>query len=129
MGFTTEKFEYIFKELDLTVLGLDMEEPILTKEIVAEWRKGRINDRERTLYDKWSAINQFARYLCHCGFISYVPPMPRQKDKRFIPRIFSSEEINALFKKLTSCDSLQQMAKGTLCSQYQHCYAFCMPRG
>lgn len=25
--------------------------------------------------------------------------MPRQKDKRFIPRIFSSEEINALFKK------------------------------
>lgn len=63
MGFTTEKFEYIFKELDLTVLDLDIEEPILTKKIVAEWRKGRVNDRERTLYDKWSAINQFARYL------------------------------------------------------------------
>ncbi len=50
MGFTTEKFEYIFKELDLTVLDLDIEEPILTKKIVAEWRKGRVNDRERTLY-------------------------------------------------------------------------------
>lgn len=109
MGFTTEKIEYTFKELDLTAHELKPDEPILTKEIVAEWRKGRVNDRERTLYDKWSIIGQFSRYLCHCGFISYVPPMPRQKDKRFVPKIFTTEEIAKLFE---SADRLRVSATG-----------------
>lgn len=40
MGFTTEKFEYIFKELDLTILDLDIEEPILTKKSLLNGGKG-----------------------------------------------------------------------------------------
>jgi integrase len=97
MGFTTSKIEYIFKELDELYGAMQLQEPILTKELVKVWRESRLNDSERTLYDKWSIISQFSRYMCHCGFICYVPPMPRQKDKVFIPRIFTHEEMRCFF--------------------------------
>lgn len=97
MGYTTMKIEYIFKELDGIYNEMSLQEPILTKELVKVWRESRLNDSERTLYDKWSIINQFSRYMCHCGFICYIPPMPRQKDKVFIPRIFTHEEMQCFF--------------------------------
>ena len=97
MGFTTSKIEYIFKELDELYSTMPLSEPILTKDLVKAWRDSRLNDSERTLYDKWSIISQFSRYMCHCGFVCYVPPMPRQKDKFFIPRIFTHEEMKRFF--------------------------------
>lgn len=113
MGFTTSKIEYIFKELDELYYVMPLQEPILTKELVMVWRESRLNDSERTLYDKWSIISQFSRYMCHCGFICYVPPMPRQKDKLFIPRIFTHEEIERFF---SAADGLRvQNIQPTLC--------------
>lgn len=97
MGFKTSKIEYIFKELDEIYSNILLQEPILTKELVKIWRESRLNDSERTLYDKWSIISQFSRYMCHCGFVCYVPPMPRQKDRVFIPRIFTHEEMRCFF--------------------------------
>lgn len=97
MGFTTPKIEYILKELDELFIVMDTKEPILTCEMVRIWRESRLNDSMRTLYDKYSIISQFSRYMCHCGFISYVPPMPRQKDKYFVPKIFTTEEITRFF--------------------------------
>lgn len=104
MGFTTAKIEYILKELDEIFQTVNLQEPILTKQVVKTWRDSRLNDSERTLYDKWSIISQLARYMCHCGFPCYVPPMPRQKDTVFIPRVFTSEEIQRLF---VAADSLR----------------------
>jgi integrase len=104
MGFTTEKIEYIFKELDEIFKATGLHEPVLTKQMFKMWRGSRLNDSERTLYDKWSIINQFSRYMCHCGFPCYVPPMPRQKNRVFIPRIFTSDEMQRFF---TTADSLR----------------------
>ena len=102
MGFTTEKIEYILKEIDEITQVANLQEPILTKETVKMWRDSRLNDSERTLYDKWSIISQFSRYMCHCGFPCYVPPMPRQKDTVFIPKIFTSEEMQRFFVAVDS---------------------------
>ncbi|MFI3263050.1 MAG: tyrosine-type recombinase/integrase [Rikenellaceae bacterium] len=104
MGFKTSKIEYILKELDEIYYKLHLKEPILTKDLLKVWRESRLNDSERTLYDKWSIVNQFSRYMCHCGFICYVPPMPRQKNKIFIPRIFTHNEIQRFF---TEADNLR----------------------
>ena len=97
MGFQIVKIEYIFKELDEIYCKLSLQEPILTKDLVKIWRDSRLNDSERTLYDKWSIINQFSRYMCHCGFICYVPPMPIQKNRIYIPKIFTHDEIQRFF--------------------------------
>lgn len=113
MGFTISKIEYIFKELDEIYRIMPLHEPVLTKELVKAWRESRLNDSERTLYDKWSIISQFFRYMCHCGFVCYVPPMPRQKDKSFIPRVFTHEEIERFF---IATDSLRfHNIQPTLC--------------
>lgn len=104
MGFKTSKIEYILKELDEIYYKLHLKEPILTKDLLKVWRESRLNDSERTLYDKWSIVNQFSRYMCHCGFVCYVPPMPRQKNKIFIPRIFTHNEIQLFF---TEADNLR----------------------
>lgn len=98
MGFTTPKFEYVFKELDEMFSPLPLKEPILTKTMIDQWRSSRLNDSQRTLYDKWSIISQFSRYMCHCGFISHIPLMPKAKDKVFVPKIFSHEELESFFK-------------------------------
>ncbi len=102
MGFNTPKIEYIFKELDELYAPMPLTDPILTKAMIDRWRSSRLNDSQRTLYDKWSVISQFARYMCHCGFICHVPLMPRAKDKVFIPKIFSHEEIESFFKAADS---------------------------
>jgi integrase len=113
MGFKTSKIEYIFKELDDIYSKIPLQYPILTKELVKVWRESRLNDSERTLYDKWSIISQFSRYMCHCGFVCYVPPMPRQKNRIFIPRIFTHEEMRRFF---AASDSLRlQNVQPNLC--------------
>lgn len=102
MGFNTPKFEYVFKELDELYSSLPLTETILTKTMIDQWRSSRLNDSQRTLYDKWSIISQFSRYMCHCGFICHVPLLPKAKDKVFVPKIFSHKEIGAIFKAADS---------------------------
>ncbi len=91
MGFSTPKIEYILKELDMFFLGKGVEEPIIKKEMLVDWRDGKVNESERTLYDKWSIISQFSRYMCHLGFPCYVPHMPKKSfgPGSYIPYIFT----------------------------------------
>lgn len=99
MGYTTPKIEYILKELDIFFTKESVNEPIITKELIVKWRKGKANETERTLYDKWSIISQFSRYMGHLGYPCYVPPMPLKhfNQSSFIPYIFTHDQIRALF--------------------------------
>lgn len=100
MGFKTVKFEYVFKELDLFFQKESVAEPVITKSLVVRWREGKVNESERTLYDKWSIISQFSRYMCHIGYPCYVPHMPKNNHSHgsHIPYIFTHEQIKALFQ-------------------------------
>lgn len=97
LGVSTAKVAMFFKELDELYSGMDIVEPIITKSMVSKWKDSRVNDSERTLYNKWSMFGQFARYMCHCGQMCHVPIMPRHKDWGFTPRIYTREEIRNLF--------------------------------
>lgn len=97
LGVSTVKVELFFKELDDLYSVMNLEEPIITRPMVDTWRDSRVNDSERTLYNKWSMFGQFARYMCHCGQVCYVPIMPRHKQWGFTPRIYTRQEILELF--------------------------------
>lgn len=99
MGYTTPKIEYILKELDIFFTKESVNEPVITKDLIVKWRKGKANETERTLYDKWSIISQFSRYMGHLGYPCYVPPMPLKhfNQSSFIPYIFTHDQIRALF--------------------------------
>ncbi len=100
MGFATPKIEYILKELDTFFLGKGVGEPIIKKEMLIAWREGKANESERTLYDKWSIISQFSRYMCHLGFPCYVPHMPKRNSGSwsYIPYIFTHGQMADLFR-------------------------------
>jgi site-specific recombinase XerD len=99
-GFKTVKFEYFFKELDQFFQKESVTEPVITKSLIIKWRDGKVNESERTLYDKWSIISQFSRYLCHIGYHSYVPYMPKKNFNHgsYMPYIFTHEQMGALFQ-------------------------------
>ncbi len=100
MGYRTPKIEYILKELDIFFSKESVNEPIITKPLIAKWRSEKYNESERTLYDKWSIISQFSRYMGHLGYPCYVPPMPLKhfNQSSFIPYIFTHGQIQALFE-------------------------------
>ncbi|GHT37525.1 putative integrase/recombinase y4rB [Bacteroidia bacterium] len=104
MGFGITKIEYIFKEFDLFFSKEGVISPTVTKELIAKWRESRINDSERTLYDKWSILSQFTRYMCHIGYPCYVPRMPRKKDWNYVPYIFTHTQMLDIFN---AADSLR----------------------
>lgn len=97
MGFGTVKIEYIFKEFDLFFIKESIKEPVLTKAMISKWRSGRVNESERTLYDKWSIISQFARYMCHMGYPCYVPRLPKRNFDVYIPYVFTHEQMQEIF--------------------------------
>lgn len=103
-GFKTARTEYVLKELDDILVDDKINEPILTKAMVTKWRASRVNDSVNTLYGKYSIISQFSKYMSHCGFISYVPPMPKHERRVFVPKIFSEGEIQQIF---VSADELE----------------------
>ena len=98
MGFGLIKFMVIFKELDLFFITKQVAEPIITRSLIAEWRATRVNDSNRTLYDKYSVISQFAKYMNHIGCPCHVPRMPKRNFDDFIPYVFTDKQIQDIFQ-------------------------------
>jgi len=103
MGYGLNKFRWIFLELDRFFVATGVTHAYITSEQIAAWRKTRVNDKARTLYDKYSVLSQFCRYMCHLGHECYIPRLPRRKETDFIPYIFTHEQMKRIFRE---CDML-----------------------
>jgi len=79
MGYGLNKFRWIFLELDRFFFETGVTDAYITSEQIAAWSKTRVNDKARTLYDKYSVLSQFCRYMCHLGQECYIPRLPRQR--------------------------------------------------
>jgi integrase len=98
MGFGLTKFRIVFKEFDLFFIAKMVAESIITKQLIAEWRATRVNDSNRTLYDKYSIISQFAKYMNHIGYPCYIPRLPKRNFEDFIPYVFTDKQIRDIFQ-------------------------------
>jgi len=103
MGYGLNKFKWIFLELDRYFLETGVTDTYITSEHIAAWRITRVNDKARTLYDKYSVLSQFCRYMCHLGHECYIPRLPKQKDRDFIPYVFTHDQMERIFME---CDKL-----------------------
>lgn len=118
MGYGIVKLNYVFLELDRFFVNSEIHDPHITSDQIAAWCKTRVNDKERTLYDKYSIFSQFCRYMCHVGVECYIPRLPKQKDIDFIPYIFTHQQMESIFKE---CDKLISR------SMTMNCSVFAMP--
>jgi integrase len=98
MGFGLIKFRVIFKEFDQFFIAEKVNEPFITQSLIVKWRATRVNDSNRTIYDKYSIISQFAKYMNHLGYPCYVARMPKRNFEDFIPYVFSDEQILNIFR-------------------------------
>ena len=101
MGYGLNKFRSIFIELDRFFLETGVTDAYITSKQIAAWRTTRVNDKARTLYDKYSVLSQFCRYMCHLGHECYIPRLPKQKDLDFIPYVFTHQQMDMIFRE---CD-------------------------
>ncbi|MEN6455288.1 MAG: tyrosine-type recombinase/integrase [Prolixibacteraceae bacterium] len=118
MGYGLNKFRCIFLEFDRFFLETGAIDACITSKQIAAWNKTRINDKARTLYDKYSVLSQFCRYMCHLGQECYIPRLPRKKDINFIPYIFTHQQMDKIFRE---CDRM------TVLSNNMNCALFAIP--
>jgi len=79
-------------------------EPHLSKELVQAWTQKRPNEAQATLQNRIIVVRQLAMYMNRLGIQAYVVPkniMP--KGPRYIPYIFSNEELAVIFKQADAC--------------------------
>lgn len=97
MGFGLVKFQWVFLEFDRFFVTTSATDLYIRREQITAWRETRINDKSRTLYDKYSILRQFCLYLCHLGHECYIPRLPKQNWPPFIPYIFTHAEMERIF--------------------------------
>lgn len=88
----------IMKELDQIIARRRKPVERITRELIEEWKSLQSNESDRTKYAKACQMIRFCTYLCQIGIDSYIMPKPKRPGNSFVPRIFSKEEIEKIFK-------------------------------
>jgi len=104
LGKKTDQLKWILLEFDRFFLQTGQEALFISSDMVTQWAKTRINDSNRTLYQKYSVLAGFCRYMCLLGHECYIPILPRKKNNNnFIPSIFTHSQMENIFNV---CDNL-----------------------
>lgn len=79
-------------------------ETTLTKEIAMHWAKKKPDEHVNGLLRRITPIRQLARYMSSIGIAAYVIPngIPG-KQIRYVPHIFTDQELRAFFTAVDSC--------------------------
>lgn len=84
-------------------LDYNIENKVLSKQIVTDWTSRRKNETARCWAHRNSDLRQFALYLQHLGYDVSIPPKCRKTGHdEYIPYIFTHEEIARLLQVVDS---------------------------
>jgi integrase/recombinase XerD len=104
LGYKYDSCERILCKFDQFCLAYGCTEPILLKELVNAWSQKRPNESQRTLHHRAVIIRQLGMYMTSIGVPAYVLPKNTvPKGPRYIPYIFSNDELVAFFKQADAC--------------------------
>ena len=76
----------------------------LTRELALDWAQRRPKEHVNTLIRRITPVRQFAKYLNGRGIAAYIIPsgIPG-KSIRYVPHIYTDEELRAFFYALDQC--------------------------
>jgi integrase len=120
LGVNNLPTKWILLELDRFYCRQNVNEPVITRKLIADWQQTRTNDHPKTLYAKYCIISQLARYMSKNGYDCYIPQLPRCVAGKtdFTPYIFTVEQIGLFFEK---SDELRMH------DAHMNCTMFCVP--
>lgn len=92
--------KWILNEIDHFFQQNNVTNPIITRDLVSQWRKTRVNDSSSTLYSKYSIIAQLARFMSRQGQECFVPRLPEKSRSKsnFQPYIFTRNQIDQILQ-------------------------------
>lgn len=100
-GQHTLRYKWVLDEFDRFLFERDIKQPNITKELIKEWHKTRINDKPSTLNFKYLTWIQLARYMSLHGYDCFIPQYPKypKNQYNFTPYIFTHAQIEEIFEK------------------------------
>ena len=80
------------------------DETVLTKEIAMHWAEKRQSENVNGLMRRITPIRQLAKYMNRLGIDAYIiPPGIPGKQTRYVPHIFTDQELQAFFAEIDQC--------------------------
>jgi integrase/recombinase XerD len=79
-------------------------ETVLTKKIAMHWAEKRQDEHVNGLMRRITPIRQLAKYMNRLGIDAYIiPPGIPGKQTRYVPHIFTDQELQAFFVEIDQC--------------------------
>jgi integrase/recombinase XerD len=80
------------------------DETVLTKKIAMHWAEKRQEEHVNGLMRRITPIRQLAKYMNRLGIDAYIiPPGIPGKQTRYVPHIFTDQELQAFFTEIDRC--------------------------
>lgn len=104
LGHPYHSAERILRRFETFCKNYYPDETVLTKEIVMHWAEKRQEEHVNTLLARITPIRQLAKYMNRLGIAAYVvPPGIPWKPIRYVPHIFTDQELQAFFTEIDQC--------------------------
>lgn len=103
-GFPYNNSQHSLKVFDRFCNEYYPQQTQLTREIVMHWAERRPQEHLKTLSNRIVPIRQLAKYMNSIGCEAYIiPPGIPGKIPRYVPHIFSEQELKAFFATADQC--------------------------
>jgi len=112
--------KWILFEIDRFFQENNVLDPVITRGLVNQWRKTRINDSSSTIYSKYSIMAQLARFMTRQGQECFIPRLPENRlaKSNFTPYIFTRNQIENI---------LQESDRLRIYDRHMNTTMFCVP--
>lgn len=97
-GYSAHRLKWILKEFDDFAKSVKLTIPCVTEEFIAQWRKRRNADSERTIYAKYSAWHMLTTMMSRCGLSCFIPRLPKQPKVVFTAYVFTEQQVGKIFE-------------------------------
>lgn len=104
LGFPYDSSARILEQFDAFCAAYYPDETMLTKEAIMHWAQRRPGEHVNGCIRRISPIRQLAKYMNRLGIPAYcIPPGIPGKGIRYIPHIFTDDELRAFFFEVDRC--------------------------
>ena len=102
-GFKVNRLKRMLLEFDRFFTQTSKKELFISSDDVKSWVITRTFDKQNTLYEKYSALANFCRYMSLLGYDCYIPSRPKKHATNYVPTIFTHLQMHSIFNV---CDNL-----------------------
>jgi integrase/recombinase XerD len=104
IGYPYDSSAQILKTFSVFCMEHYPDETTLTQEIVMHWAEKRQDEHVNGLERRITPIRQLAKYINSIGIDAYIiPPGIPGKQIRYVPHIFTDQELQAFFAEIDQC--------------------------